>query len=97
MVEDALATLLKRYSDGTAALDVTKVPIDQPDELVFEDQIARDNGTGSTSDQQTVLGEEGSLEYAKELYRRKGHLPALKNRASLTCHPSFESPPSSSD
>ncbi|BGO88755.1 hypothetical protein NBRC10512_005203 [Rhodotorula toruloides] len=79
MVEDALATLLKRYSDGTAALDVTKVPIDQPDELVFEDHIARDNGTGSTSDQQTVLGEEGSLEYAKELYRRKGHLPALKN------------------
>ncbi|GAA5831157.1 hypothetical protein JCM11251_007776 [Rhodosporidiobolus azoricus] len=66
-------TFSRRYQDGTSALNVQENPVLQPADMRY------DGGWSSTLDDNGSLPEVGTMEYAKEMYRRYGYAPALKN------------------
>ncbi|GAA5903432.1 hypothetical protein JCM6882_006547 [Rhodosporidiobolus microsporus] len=67
---------LGRYQDGTSALNAEELPLLQPADLLFEGDSPADTPCGH---EMAAPLEAGKLEYAKEMYRRSGFLPAVNS------------------
>ncbi|GAA5820176.1 hypothetical protein JCM3770_004810 [Rhodotorula araucariae] len=70
------AQLLQRYQDGTCAVDMSKVPVEKPPDLAWDEPAESD---GARPPPLAPPTDGGDVDFAREFYRKEGYLPALRN------------------